>query len=348
MKNAGKPRILYLLKILFEETDSEHGMTLPEIQARLEDYEITCERKSLYRDFDALDAFGIKLEKMRTRPVRYCLSERLFEPAQMMLLVDAVQTSRSITRRNSSAIVKKLKRLVSREEAKQLEARVHVAGRVKMQNESIFHTVDCIQQALSEKRDISFNYMQYDVHKNLNDVSAHDSKDRIRTPLYLVYSNDNYYLLTYDENDRQHIRNYRVDRMHNVMIRDKSPKGHKLEPGFDVAEYERLNLGMFGGKPQAIKLQVAEGVVGSVIDIFGAENVECSPASKVQELRGDTQNSDRAWASMRIKATPSQVFFGKVAQFGGDVRIVYPKKVVCAYEEHLDRLMQAQKLAAKK
>lgn len=342
MTKPSKPRILYLHRILAEETDPEHGLSLPEIQARLAENGISCERKSLYRDFDALDAAGIKLGRLRTRPVRYFLETRPFEPAQMTLLVDAVQTSRSITKNNSATLVRKLKKLVSKNQAKSIDARVHVSGRVKMQNESIFRAVDLIQRAISEKRDVSFGYMRYDVRKRLRDVSPHGGKDRVKTPLHLVYSNENYYLLAYDEQAADHIRSYRVDRMHNILVLGKSDKTHRLDPGFDIVAYERQLLDMYSGRPQAVKLHVAEELVGTMIDLFGAENVECTEAKGVKEAPGS--EADRRWASMHVKVAPSAVFFGRVAQFGGDVRITHPKKVAEDYQAHLRKALAAQQL----
>lgn len=344
-KSPNKSRVLYLCKILSEETDPEHGLSLPEIQDRLADHGISCERKALYRDFEALDEMGIEVGKMHTRPVRYYMESRPFEPAQMTLLVDAVQSSRSITKNNSSALIRKLKKLVSKNQAKAIDARVHVSDRVKMQNESVFQAVDLIQRAMAEKRDLSFNYMRYDVRKNLQDVDAHDGKPRVKTPLLLVYNNEKYYMLAYDEESRDHIRSYRVDRMHNILLLGKSEKSHKLPPDFDIAAYEKQAIDMFSGKPQIIKLQVAEELVGNLIDIFGTDDVECSEAKDVREAKGyRPDGTPRRWANMRVKAAPSSVFFGRIAQFGGDVRIKHPQKVVDAYEEHLKKTLKAQQL----
>ena len=247
---AAKPRILYLCRILAEETDPEHGLSLPQNQEKLDERGISCERKALYRDFDALDAAGVKVGRLHTRPVAYYLESRPFDPAQLMLLADAVQTSRSITKSNSNALIRRLKKLASKSQAKSIDARVHVSGRVKMQNESIFRTLDLVQRAIAEKRDISFCYMRYDANKRLRDVPSHDGKDRVKTPLHLVYSNDNYYMLSYDDDAPDHIRVYRADRMRNILVLGKSDRSHRLDPGFDVAAYEKQSVDMYGGRPQ--------------------------------------------------------------------------------------------------
>lgn len=45
-----KFKILYLVKILMENTDANHDITLPEILDLLTTYDVTVERKSLYDD----------------------------------------------------------------------------------------------------------------------------------------------------------------------------------------------------------------------------------------------------------------------------------------------------------
>ncbi len=343
MQNSKKPRILYLLKILSEDTDENVGLSLPEIQARLEDFGISCERKSLYRDFKGLEDFGIEIGKISARPVQYFLNSRVFEPAQISLLADAVQTSKALTKNNSQSLIRRLKTLVSNCEAKKLGLQIMVPDRVKSQSDSIFTQLDLIQRALAEKRDIAFSYVRYDVNKKLHDVDAHDGKQRIKTPLFCVYNNDLYYMLAYDEEAPDHVRSYRVDRMRNIIVLDESDPSHKPETNFDIAEYKNEVLGMYSGEPTSIVLQVAEDLVGSIIDIFGIEGVNSYPAEGVIE-DSSYEGEPRNWANMHIKAVPSPVFFGHIAQFGGDVRIVGPVKVVRAYEEHLTRALNAQEL----
>lgn len=343
MQNSKKPRILYLLKILSEETDENVGLSLPEIQARLEDFGISCERKSLYRDFKGIEDFGIEIGKISARPVQYYLKSRAFEPAQISLLTDAVQTSKALTKNSSQTLIRRLKKLVSNRDAQKIDLRILVPDRVKSQNDSIFTQLDSIQTAISEKRDISFAYVKYDVNKKLHDVESHDGKQRKKTPLFLVYNNEYYYMLAYDEEAADHVRSYRVDRMKNIMVLDESDASHRPDADFNISEYENEVLGMYNGEPTSIVLQVAEDVVGSIIDIFGIEGVNCYPAEGVVE-EDDYTGGPRNWANMHVKAAPSPVFFGHIAQFGGDVRIVGPVKVVRAYEEHLSRALHAQEL----
>ena len=50
-----KLKMLYLWKILSEETDQDHGLSTQEIIDRLENCGVNEDRKTLYKDFDELE-----------------------------------------------------------------------------------------------------------------------------------------------------------------------------------------------------------------------------------------------------------------------------------------------------
>lgn len=327
-----KPRTLYLMKILFEETGYDDGLSLPQIQQRLADYGISSERKALYRDIAALNEFGFTIEKLPTRPLRYRFANRLFTRVEMMLLIDAIQSSRSITQRNAEELITKVKLLASKTESKEFQSRIHVSGRVKMQNDSIFSTLDLIQTAIATGYDISFDYLRYDAMLKPQPTPSAEGLKRIKTPLFLVYSHDKYYALVYDKYSYNHIKSYRVDRMANLILTDKSPAGHVPHPNFDITSFERITPGMFDVKPLTVTLRVTEKFISNIVDLFGVEGI----TSSVVDESGHK-------AIMTLKVAPSPVFFGQISQFGGEVSIIKPSSVKQAYIEHLSKTLEAAK-----
>ena len=109
-KEVSKERLLALLKIMFENTDDEQGLTLEQILEELEAAGISAERKALYRDFEALNNAGFEVQRQRVKPVRYFLAKRPFTKSELLLLIDAVQGSRFITARQSTSLVRSIKR----------------------------------------------------------------------------------------------------------------------------------------------------------------------------------------------------------------------------------------------
>ena len=78
-----KLKILYLYKILLENTSEKNGMTLAQILRELQSYGIRAERRSIYDDIEALRVFGIDVRVWRDRYVRYYVAERKFDVAKI-------------------------------------------------------------------------------------------------------------------------------------------------------------------------------------------------------------------------------------------------------------------------
>lgn len=163
-----KFKLYRLAQIMLENTDEEHYITMPEIKEKLEEYEVTADRKSIYNDLKDLEKLGIEVEG---EPVRnryhYHVVERPFELPELKLLVDAIQSSKFITQKKTNTLIKKLEKLVSKYDAQKLQRQVYVSGRIKAMNESIYYTVDAIHNAISENRKIKFQYYQWNVKKEM-------------------------------------------------------------------------------------------------------------------------------------------------------------------------------------
>lgn len=123
--NNQKLKLLYLAKILLEETDDEHGISMPGIISRLAEADISADRKTLYSDIEELRKFGIDvIGEQREKSFLYYVGSRDFELPELKLLVDSVQAAKFITEKKSHALIKKLEKLASTYEAKQLQRQV--------------------------------------------------------------------------------------------------------------------------------------------------------------------------------------------------------------------------------
>ena len=92
-----KLKLLYLLKILMEETDESHGLTRQELLDRLASHGVNPDRKTLYTDFEELRTFGIDvLSERHGNDWFYYIGSREFELAELKLLVDTVQSAKFI------------------------------------------------------------------------------------------------------------------------------------------------------------------------------------------------------------------------------------------------------------
>ena len=307
--NRQKLKLLYLMRMLEEETDAERGLTMAQIIGKLEALGISAERKSIYRDIEALREFGVDVRTYQRAPVEYAVEHRAFAFAELQLLVDAVQSSRFLTQRKSDAL---------------LDKRVHVEGRIKMQNESVFGSVDRIQEAIALKRRISFVYFKYDAAKRK--ALQHNGERYIETPVQLVYAEGYYYLVVFNEK-HDDFANYRVDRMDRIEVLDEPALKNERIATFDARELESRAFGMYSGEPVAATLLVDEEVMGAVIDRFG-KDVESVPTG---------ERRARVYATVM----KSPVLFGWLAQFGGRVRIEKPTALAQEYRAYLEDIVAA-------
>ena len=140
-----KLKLLYLAKIMQEQTDDTHALTMHEIIAELAKYDIAAQRKSIYDDLATLDDLEIEIIKEQEgfRTYYHC-GYRDFEIAELKFLVDAIQSSKFISEKKTEELIKKLEKSLSLYDAKLLDREVKVAGRVKNMNESIYYAVDSI------------------------------------------------------------------------------------------------------------------------------------------------------------------------------------------------------------
>lgn len=331
-------KLLYIAKLLYEETDEQHRVTADHIVKRLQERGIVCERKSVYRDLETLSAFGMDI--VRGSRGAY-LASRTFELPELKLLVDAVQSSKFITEAKSRELIAKLSHLTNHQEAIKLTNQVVVRNRVKAMNESIFYNVDAIHEAIRENKQITFTYYMWNVDKEL--VPRRDGARYILSPWFFEWDNDKYYLVGYEEDSAQ-MRHYRVDKMKSIEVNDTTRLGREAYEAIDLSAYGSQTFGMFGGEPTTVRLSVDASLAGAMIDHFGADVW----MHKISEKQSNTMHSDVprkedntiseqecVRLSVVVDTVVSDRFFGWIFGFGDKIEIVEPCWVRQRYEQML-------------
>lgn len=317
-----KQKLLYLAKILSEETDDQHSLTTQEIISRLSSYEVNVERKALYRDFEELKDFGLDIISEQVgRNVYYHLGHRDFELPELKLLVDSVQSAKFITEKKSKELIKKLEALVSQYDAKHLQRQVVISGRVKTMNESIYYNVDAIHEAISSDRKIQFQYYQWTVKKKME--LRKDGALYEISPWCLMWDDEYYYLVGYDAADDL-IKHYRVDKMLNISITEEQREGKKKFDTFDMAKYSKSLFGMFSGEMTRVRLECDNDMVGVLIDRFG-KDIMITPI-------------DDTHCSASVLVTISKQFLGWIIALGEGIKITAPESVVTMMQQEAERL----------
>ncbi len=325
-----KLKLLYLQKIIFENTDEEHGLTLQEIIDELEKYDIQAERKSIYSDIDLLERFGFEITREKNgKRVEYKLtSGRKYQLAEIKLMLDAVQSTNFITKKKTSELIKKLEKEVSVHEAKKLQRTVFIEKRSKTYNESIYISIDNIYRAIQKQKQITFNYYEwYVAYGGIEKVflrAKKDGKPYQVSPWCMIWDDEKYYLVAYDHLQSK-VKHFRIDKIKNVEILNTPQRGMRAIKSFDVSAYVKQTFGMFGGDtPIDVTMRIDNRLIGVIKDRFGED---------FTVMRADEARSD-----IVVSVYPSQQFFGWVFGLGNKVTLISPQNVVEEFKNMVNKV----------
>ena len=318
-----KFKFTYLMKIMAEKTDDEHSLTMPQILEELEKYEVSAERKSIYEDFKDMSKLGIDvIKEQRGRETFYHIAGREFELAEVKLLIDAVQSAKFITQKKSKSLISKVKNFASEHQAKQLQRQIVINDRVKTMNESVYYNVDDIHTAINQNRKIKFKYYKWDIDKKL--VERHGGSYFIVSPWALLWDDENYYMIAFDDWDNK-IKHYRVDKMMYIEVGNDERAGKEEFKNFDMAKYSKATFGMYHGEKTKVCIKFANHMCGVFIDRFGKDTL--------------FRKIDENHSELIVDINVSPQFFGWIFSLGNDVEIVSPREVVNELREYTKKFI---------
>lgn len=316
-----KLRILYLRDFLLKNTDEDHPASVPEMIAALEKQGISAERKTIYDDIRLLGPEGYGMDLIKTGR-RYFIGERDFSAEEVRLLVDMVQSSNFITLKKTNELIKKLEGLTSASEGKLLNKNVYVRNRVKTMNESVYRNVDCISDAISADRPLTFKYFRYNVNKKKE--LRNGGRLHTVSPFALIWVDQNYYLLGYNH-DVSEMRHFRVDRMTELGSIDGPRIGKELFRKTDMSTYTSKVFYMFTGEETRVRLKFAADLADTVIDRFGT-GVILVP------------EKDESF-TVTLDIVVSRQFFAWLSAFGTGAEILAPDGVREMFRDHLKSIL---------
>lgn len=311
---------LYIMKILLDKTNQDYPLTSKGIIDELSCYGITIERKTVYQVIDTLKTFGVDIKQSKAHPRGYYVASREFEIPEIKLLLDAVQSSKFITSKKSMELIEKIKQLTDKYSAQKLQREIHIANRVKAENETIYYNIDKIHLAIADKKKISFQYSQYALNKEL--VLRKNGKRYKYSPIALIWDDEYYYLVVYDS-ERDYYVHFRTDKMKNIEILEEA--AIKSKNSMNIGKYAKQVFSMFGGDIENVTLRVDNALIGVIIDKFGKEI---------------TIRRDEDSFNVTVQVAVSSSFYGWLFQFSNKVKILSPEHVAEKYREQLTIAMK--------
>lgn len=328
MNNETKLRPLLLAKILYERTDYDHSLTTAQLMDILKnEYGITTHRTTIGSDIELLQSLGMDIQLTKSSQNQYNVLGRYFGDAELCLMIDAVASSRFITAEQSSEIIKKISALAGQNAADRMVRNVSVERRIKGKNKKVINIVDTINEAINLKRQVSFQYFEYNEKKER--TLRFNGFWYKFSPYRLVWNGDFYYVVGYYEK-YDCVMSYRIDRICSVpriLELDALP----MPDGFDLDHYLNTMYHMFSTERRVVELICDNSVMDAIIDRFGEDVKTCF----------HDMNSFR----IEVEVAVNNIFYTWIVGFEGLVRISGPEDVKQGYAEMVKKAYNALTLS---
>ena len=303
-----KLKIFYILDYLQRNSREDHPIRANEMCAWLDrEHNISCDRKTVYSDIAALQDYGIDIVSIPGKNGGYYIASRNFELPELKLLIDAVQSSRYLTEKKSRELIEKLCTQCNEFDASLMRRNVLVSGRVKSMNETIYYNVDAIQEAITQDKQISFRYFDWD----LGGKRRYREKEYLASPYGLCQDNENCYLLAFAE--RHGITSYRVDRMADIQLTDSKRLPCPELTGKALTEHANRLFQMFAGDQVDVKLRFHRELINVVIDRFGKDTMLIPDGPE--------------HFNFTVRVAVSPMFLSWVIGFGNKAKVLHPEAV---------------------
>lgn len=324
-KNS-KLKLLYLKEIFEKYSDEENVLNATDIVNHLEDYGITCERKSVYKDIEILIEYGLDIIKTTKPKTGYFLASRKFELAEIRLLNDAVQAANFISKKKTAQLIEKTDSLVSRQQAVRLKKQVFINDRIKCDNEEIFYSIDSLDSAIKSEKKVRLKYTKRKLDSKF--AACNEQKEFVLSPYALIWSNDHYYLVANNEK-YDNIMNVRIDRIKNVEILDASIRHFsevsEYKRTFDCADYVSKTFNMFSGKPESAELKCRIEILEEMLDRFG--------------LKVSIRKGEDGWFYVHDDLFINEGLVSWIMQFGENIEVIYPARLKNMIVEKSEKIL---------
>lgn len=331
--NCQKIKLLVLYEMLRQETDEEHPMKTNDILSRLGEKNITCDRRTLTKDMRTLNEYGFEvMSRFVGHEKAYYVEDRSFDEPEIRILADAVRAASFITESKTEELTEKIASLGGSHRKELLEKNRILFNTRKHSNESVYYTVDRLEEAITEGKQIRFRY--FDLNEKAERVYRKGGEPSyVMEPLELVFSEDNYYLICYNDKYGS-TTNFRIDRMSDVEILEDPVSPKALEASGDLAGHTARMFSMYSGDPVSVTIWFLRSCIDQVFDRFG-EDID------IKMLRTN-KGTDVCEINVDIETSPA--FWGWIFQFAGDMQIIKPESLREEYENRAMSIIRKERL----
>lgn len=259
----------------------------------------------------------------------YRIESPIFEPRELRLMIDSVQSARFITETEATTITSKIKNLADVYTRPTLERKAYVNERIQSSKESVVARTDTIHQAISEDVQVSFKYFHYVPSLSIKKERNYSKKGEpyVVSPFALYWNNGNYYLYAYIS-EKERFQFFRIDRMESIKLDSSRREGHKEFSASTLKGQRKAKVfDMYQtGNEVNVTLRGINKVADQVIDAFG---------NKIMIL----PDKKEGYFSVNVLVDVSPTFFAWLSTFGMQLKIMAPEETKKEYAEFLHKAL---------
>lgn len=324
-------KIIIIHDYLLSHTNENHWVTSKDIIAHLASHGINADRKTIFADIDRLEYdYGMEIERGGKKGYR--VANPKFEPKELRLMIDSVQSAKFITETEAATLASKIKDLSDIYTKPSLDRKAYVSERIRSSKESVVTRTDIIHEAMNPELDaqISFKYVHHNPSINgENKRYSRNGEPYQVSPFALYWNNGNYYLYAY-VSEKERFQFFRIDRMESIKLTSKKREGHdKFSSATLKGKRKAKVFDMFAtGNEVYVTLKGDNKVVDQVYDAFG-NSIMPMPDKEPNHF------------SVNVLVDVSPTFFAWVSTFGKQLKIAAPEETKREYvnflQESLDQ-----------
>ena len=303
---------ILILKILQEHSDSEHLLSQQDIIDKLnQEYGVSCERHAVGSNIKLLKKLRYGID---VTPKGYYLADRIFEDAELVMLIDSVVFSKNLSHTQKKRLTDKLEKIGNKYFHSKVTHIANLPDFFHSENKQALIALDTISEAISKKKKIQFVYNKYGIDFKLH---PRKNKEYIVSPYQLAMTNGKYYLIgNYDKYDD--ISHYRVDRITDVKILNEPVKPKKQirefsQIGFDLPKHMAEHIYMYSGESVWITFLADVEMMDELVDWFGKN----FSVTKLDDKK----------IRVRLKCNEQAMIYWAL-QYGNDIVIESPKSLI--------------------
>ncbi|MDE6834776.1 MAG: transcriptional regulator [Ruminococcus sp.] len=316
-ENNQKIKLLRIMEFLRSESEASKPVSTSQIIGYLNGLNISCERRTLYKDMELLIESGANIIKTGLgRENAYYIDEVSLSLAELKILIDAVHAANFITDDKTTELVEKLLAFSGIRHSEIVRDNIIFYNNHKHSNNVVFDNIEQIELAIKQKKQVSFYY--FDLDDKCNRVYRKDKKRYITDPVALVFSEDNYYLVAYSQKYQNSV-NYRVDHMNTIEVEDTPICEEAHIKKRKTESYTKQVFKMYNDEAEVVTLEFPSELLGAVYDKFGEQT----------EIR----HADGGRLKIKVTVQISPPFFGWVFQFMNKMKIIEPLSILEQYNK---------------